>query len=33
LGLEKDIAMRACGGVDVGREGFTEIVGLVLGVL
>lgn len=33
LGLEKDMAMRACGGVDVGREGFAEIVGLVLRVL
>ena len=32
LGLEKDIAKRASGGSEGAREGFAEIVNLVLGV-
>jgi len=33
LGLEKDIAKRTSGGSEDAREGFAEIVSLVLGVL
>jgi len=33
LGLEKDIAKRTSGGSEGAREGFAEIISLVLGVL
>ncbi|OCL12915.1 hypothetical protein AOQ84DRAFT_284129 [Glonium stellatum] len=33
LGLEKDMAKRTIGGTQEAREGFSEILGLVLGVL